>query len=90
LCNRAVSIRFVCFFSSFEIYLVKKSKLKIQKTVNKTEPIIEEFDSLPMDTNMIEKPLPLPDLPKAPETTALVSNDNSLSWLSECLLFKQH
>jgi hypothetical protein len=78
------------FYFSFEIYLVKKSKRKIQKTVLKTKPIIEEFDSLPMDSNTNEQPLPVPVLSKAPETTALVSNDDSLSWLSECLLLKQH
>lgn len=57
----------------FEIYLVRKSKGTTQNTVVTAEPIIEEFDSLPMNSNMTEQRLP--NLPKAPETTALVSND---------------
>ena len=50
--------------------LVKKSPRKAVKPVE-AEPTVGEFDSIQLDSKVIEQPLPT--LSKAPETNELVS-----------------
>lgn len=56
------------FFCSID--LMKKTKRHQIKPVE-TQPSVGDFDSLQLNSTVIEQPLPI--LPKAPETTELVS-----------------
>lgn len=58
------------FFLKILSILVEKAERIIEKPVE-VQPSVREFDSIQLNSHVIEQPLPV--LPNAPETTDLVS-----------------